>query len=214
MGDESAAASATAGPAGPGGSAAKEAMAGPNAWLVDDMYERYAEDPSSVAESWRDFFEGYRAASPARPDNGASPAAAPVVAPTPAAPADGEGQPLRGAAARLAANMEASLAVPTATSTRVVPARLLEVNRKVINGYLGRTGGGRVSVTHLVGWAVVKATETVPAMRQSFACDAEHPAVVRHHHVGLGVAVDVERDDGSRALLVPCIRDADNLDFR
>ncbi|MBO0731459.1 MAG: hypothetical protein J2P57_19535, partial [Acidimicrobiaceae bacterium] len=33
---------------------------GPNAWLVDDMYEQYRQDPSSVSESWREFFEGYR----------------------------------------------------------------------------------------------------------------------------------------------------------
>ncbi|HEX2043224.1 MAG TPA: multifunctional oxoglutarate decarboxylase/oxoglutarate dehydrogenase thiamine pyrophosphate-binding subunit/dihydrolipoyllysine-residue succinyltransferase subunit, partial [Acidimicrobiales bacterium] len=132
----------------------------------------------------------------------------------PAAPADGQVEPLRGAAARIAANMEASLAVPTATSTRVVPARLLEVNRKVLNGYLGRTGGGKVSVTHLVGYAVVRATEAVPAMRRTFTRDGEAAGIVRHPHVGLGLAVDVEKPDGSRTLLVPCIRDADRLDFK
>src|SRR5437867_2262864 len=72
---------------------------------------------------------------------------------------------LRGAAARIVANMEASLAVPTATSVRTVPARLLEVNRKVINGYLGRTGQGKVSFTHLIGYAVVKAVRDVPVMK-------------------------------------------------
>ncbi|HYX44534.1 MAG TPA: multifunctional oxoglutarate decarboxylase/oxoglutarate dehydrogenase thiamine pyrophosphate-binding subunit/dihydrolipoyllysine-residue succinyltransferase subunit, partial [Acidimicrobiales bacterium] len=255
-----------------------------NAWLVDDMYERYRQDPSSVGESWRDFFEGYGASHPTGngadggtapsppnpvssgvvedgavgeswrdffegyggaspgPGNGAAtPAATPTADPdgrsegpravegdgrpggprgagppeTATAPAGDGGEPLRGAAARLAANMEASLAVPTATSTRVVPARLLEVNRKVINGYLARTGGGKVSVTHLVGWAVVKATEAVSALRQTFATgDDGRPRVVRHPHVGLGLAVDVERADGSRTLLVPCIRDADTLDFR
>ena len=99
---------------------------GPNAWLVDEMYQQYRSDPGSVAESWRDFFEGYR------PDNGAAPAATakprPAPPTAPRLPADG-GEPLRGASARLALNMEASLGVPTATSARVVPARLLEVNR-------------------------------------------------------------------------------------
>ena len=66
-------------------------------------------------------------------------------------------EPLRGAAARIVANMEASLDVPTATSFRDVPAKLLEVNRQVINGYLGRTRGGKVSFTHLIGYAVVRA---------------------------------------------------------
>jgi 2-oxoglutarate dehydrogenase E1 component len=210
--------------------AAEAAAFGPNAWLVDDMYERYSRDPSSVADSWRDFFEGYGTDRP-QPSNGdARGVVAPAVRRPEGGVADGvtsghaseltsadpddETDVLRGAAARVVANMEASLGVPTATSTRMVPARLLEVNRKVLNGYLGRTGGGKVSVTHLVGWAVVKATEAVPAMRRSFARHDGQPAVVRHGHVGLGLAIDVEKPDGRRSLVVPCIRDADTLEFR
>nr|MBA3303476.1 multifunctional oxoglutarate decarboxylase/oxoglutarate dehydrogenase thiamine pyrophosphate-binding subunit/dihydrolipoyllysine-residue succinyltransferase subunit [Acidimicrobiia bacterium] len=122
-------------------------------------------------------------------------------------------QPLRGAAARIVANMEASLGVPTATSFRVVPAKLLEVNRRVINGYLGRTRRGKVSFTHLIGYAVVKALETAPAMNSAYVEVDGKPAVLRHEHVGLGLAVDVGKADGSRTLLVPCIKDADTLDF-
>src|SRR5438270_6952111 len=132
---------------------------GPNAWLVDEMYERYRADPLSVSESWRDFFADEH-------DLGAQPSGkAPVQTATESAtekkstPTKGEkkaepepkpkaereepgghGEPIRGAAARIVQNMEASLAVPTATSVRTVPARLLEVNRKVLNGYMGRTG--------------------------------------------------------------------------
>jgi len=204
--------------------AAGAAAFGPNAWLVDDMYERYVADPSSVAESWRDFFEGYGTGRvggrPPVPTDDVVADRAPPMPPTATAAVtrsvDGqEPEALRGAAARVVENMEASLGVPTATSTRVVPARLLEVNRKVINGYLGRTGaGGKVSVTHLVGWAVVRAAVSVPAMRHTFARDGDAASVVRHPHVGLGLAVDVEKSDGRRSLLVPCIRDADTLDFR
>jgi 2-oxoglutarate dehydrogenase E1 component len=125
--------------------------------------------------------------------------------------------PLRGAAGRIVANMEASLGVPTATSVRAVPAKLLEVNRTIINNQLFRTTGGKVSFTHLIGYAVVKALEAVPAMNAAFVADADGkgtPGVVRHRHVGLGLAVDVEKPDGSRTLMVPCIRDADTLDFR
>ncbi|MDP9388919.1 MAG: multifunctional oxoglutarate decarboxylase/oxoglutarate dehydrogenase thiamine pyrophosphate-binding subunit/dihydrolipoyllysine-residue succinyltransferase subunit, partial [Actinomycetota bacterium] len=123
--------------------------------------------------------------------------------------------PLRGAAARIAANMEASLAVPTATSARTVPARLLEVNRTILNNHLSRTRGGKVSFTHLIGYAVVRALTAVPALNSSFATgDDGKPAVVRHPHIGLGLAVDVARDDGTRTLVVPCIRDVDTLDFR
>jgi len=192
---------------------------GANAGLVDEMYERFREDPSSVSASWRDFFEDYR---PDGSRNGSpvavvAPAMAPVAAsplpaPTPA-PAPPGSRPLRGAAARIASNMEASLAVPTATSTRVVPAKLLEVNRKVINGYLGRIGSGKVSFTHLIGYAVVRALDAVPGMKNTYADTDDGPAVVTHEHVGLGLAVDVPKPDGTRTLLVPCIKDADTLDF-
>ncbi len=112
--------------------------------------------------------------------------------------------------------MEASLAVPTATSFRQVPAKLLEVNRRVINGYLGRTRGGKVSFTHLIGYAMVRAiADTVPAMNASYLEGADgKPRIVRHDRVSLGLAVDVEKPHGGRTLLVPVVRDADLLDFR
>ncbi len=211
---------------------------GPNEWLVDEMYEQYRANPSSVSQSWQDFFADYRpdgqpAVAPAPAPTPASAATAttatasttPAPAHAPATPAQpaavapeatAEVQPLRGAAARIVANMEASLSVPTATSFREVPARLLEVNRSVINGYLSRTRGGKVSFTHLIGFAVVRAiTETVPAMNASFnEADDGKPEVVRHSHLGLGLAVDVEKSDGSHTLFVPVIKNADTLDFR
>nr|MBA2624887.1 multifunctional oxoglutarate decarboxylase/oxoglutarate dehydrogenase thiamine pyrophosphate-binding subunit/dihydrolipoyllysine-residue succinyltransferase subunit [Acidimicrobiia bacterium] len=112
-----------------------------------------------------------------------------------------------------ALNMESSLGVPTATSFRQVPAKLLEVNRRVVNGYLGRTGRGKVSFTHLIGFAVVRALVDNPAMNASYAEVDGKPSVVRPAHVGLGLAVDVAKSDGSRTLLVPCIKEADTLDF-
>src|SRR5207245_9120149 len=109
---------------------------GPNAWLVDDMYEQYLADPSSVSESWRDFFADYR-----RPADGAGEAAPDA--------GGGAGVVLKGAPARIAANMAASLAGPTGTRARVVPAKLLEVNRLILNNHLQRTRGGQVSFTPL-----------------------------------------------------------------
>ncbi|MCZ7629820.1 MAG: 2-oxo acid dehydrogenase subunit E2 [Microthrixaceae bacterium] len=111
--------------------------------------------------------------------------------------------------------MEASLEVPTATSYREVPAKLLEINRQVINGYLGRTRGGKVSFTHLIGYALVKALgEHVPACNASFVTGPDgEPRIVRHEHVGLGLAIDMEKRDGSRSLIVPCIRNAETMDF-
>ncbi len=225
---------------------------GPNAWLVEDMYDRYRADPTSVSESWREFFADYRpvtvsppapVAAPApsvqpgpTPDprtgaepNGASATTAPSATSRPATPsrpapsagaapsATETATPLRGAAGRIVANMEASLGVPTATSVRAVPAKLLEVNRTIVNNQLFRTTGGKVSFTHLIGYAVVKGLVAVPAMNAAFVDDVDGkgtPGVIRHQHVGLGLAVDVEKAGGSRTLLVPCIADADMRDFR
>ena len=68
-------------------------------------------------------------------------------------------QPLRGASARIVENMEASLGVPTATSVRTLPAKLLEINRQILNNQLARDRGGKVSFTHLIGFAVVRALQ-------------------------------------------------------
>ncbi len=151
--------------------------------------------------------------------NGAQPqpkAPSPAAATAPEAAEDAPGEPLRGAAARIVQNMTASLGVPTATSFRAVPAKLLEVNRRIMNGYLGRTRGGKVSFTHIIGYAVVRAiADSMPVMGSTFTTDpAGKPRVVRHEHVNLGLAVDVEKSDGSRTLLVPVIREADTQDFR
>lgn len=185
---------------------------GPNAWLVDDMYERFLADPTSVADSWREFFAGYKPS--AVPSSAAAPPSTPQPAPT---TIDAEATPLRGAAARIVTNMEASLAVPTATSVRQVPARLLEINRAGLNEALARTTGAKVSFTHLIAFAIVKGLQQIPSMNSSFvdAVDAKGTPGVRHHqHVGLGLAVDVEKSDATRNLLVPVIKDADTLGFR
>ena len=192
---------------------------GPNAWLVDEMYEQFRADPTSVSESWREFFHDYKPGAVT-----AAPAPAPAVAPAPApAPAVekppshiGEvGDPIRGAGAAIVSNMQASLAVPTATSFRVVPAKLLEVNRSVINGYLARTRGGKVSFTHLIGYAVVRAiADDVRVMNSTFVEGPDgKPRVVHHDHVNLGIAVDTEKADGSHSLVVPVVRAAEAMSF-
>ena len=157
---------------------------GPNAWLVDDMYERFLADPSSVAESWREFFAGYKPS--AVPSVGTSTNVATASTSgksTSAAAIDAEATPLKGAAARIVSNMEASLAVPTATSVRQVPARLLEINRAALNESLSRTTGAKVSFTHLIAFAIVKGLKKVPSMNSTFvdAVDAKGTPGVRHH---------------------------------
>src|SRR5918995_2581207 len=199
---------------------------GANSGLVEDLYARYVEDPASVPEGWREFFDerGAPEQAPAPQSPSPPPAAAPQPPSPPpaAAPPPGDGNrpdgdrpvPIRGATARIVENMEASLAVPTATSVRTVPAKLLEVNRQILNNHLARTGGDKVSFTHLISYAVLKALARVPAMNSSFELVDGQPNVVRHGHVNLGLAVDVEKSDGSRTLLVPNVKEADTLDFK
>ncbi|WNM26687.1 multifunctional oxoglutarate decarboxylase/oxoglutarate dehydrogenase thiamine pyrophosphate-binding subunit/dihydrolipoyllysine-residue succinyltransferase subunit [Demequina capsici] len=121
---------------------------------------------------------------------------------------------LRGPAARVVANMEASLEVPTATSVRPVPAKLLQDNRVVINNHLARTRGGKVSFTHLVAFALVEALDALPAMNVFYTTDeAGRPLLSHPEHVHLGIAIDLAKEDGSRQLLVPNVKNADQMDF-
>ena len=207
---------------------------GPNSGLVEELYQRYLRNPASVDDHWRAYFsdatpptgDGDAPAPPAPPAPPAAAAqAAPAATPAPVAPTpaparpgpmvlDGdEPEPLRGAAARTVENMEASLGVPTATSVRVVPAKLLEVNRQILNNQLARTGSGKVSFTHLIAYAVLRALADFPALNSAFATEDGKPVVVRHQHVNLGLAVDVQRRDGTHSLLVPNVKDAETLDF-
>ena len=107
---------------------------GPNAWLVEEMYARYREDPASVSGTWRDFFADY-------PDGSqAAPAARPVAAPAPAGPKPSAAPgPSQGA---------------SSTLVRVIPAKLLEVNLRILNNHLGRSHAGRVRYTQVIAWAV------------------------------------------------------------
>jgi multifunctional 2-oxoglutarate metabolism enzyme len=140
-------------------------------------------------------------------------AEAPAPAPSPPVAKDGEAIPIRGAAARIVENMEASLGVPTATSVRTVPAKLLEINRQILNNQLARTGGVKVSFTHIIAYAVLKGLGRVPVMNSTFEVVDGKPTVEHHEHVNLGLAVDVEKSDGSHTLLVPNIKRADTLHF-
>ncbi|MBI2170011.1 MAG: multifunctional oxoglutarate decarboxylase/oxoglutarate dehydrogenase thiamine pyrophosphate-binding subunit/dihydrolipoyllysine-residue succinyltransferase subunit [Actinobacteria bacterium] len=180
-----------------------------NLGLVEDLYRQYLEDPDSLSQRWRDFFSDER---PSLVGN-KNAERAEATRKSPLLEGD-ETRPLRGAAARIVENMEASLGVPTATSVREVPAKLLEVNRVILNNHLGRHGGGKVSFTHLIAFAVLRAIERVPNMNAGYVvADDGTPTHVRHEHVNLGLAVDLEKSDGTRTLLVPNIKHADTLDF-
>ncbi|WP_313408030.1 multifunctional oxoglutarate decarboxylase/oxoglutarate dehydrogenase thiamine pyrophosphate-binding subunit/dihydrolipoyllysine-residue succinyltransferase subunit [Aeromicrobium sp.] len=254
---------------------------GANEWLVEEMYDQFTADPSSVDASWADFFRkgGYgsndngsapkasagaektsseatvtKAKEPARepssdqPNKPATPAKSaparaaeekdpPAPAAAPAAPAaqkpksptvkpQAASQPeptgpgevekvvLKGAAARTATNMDASLAVPTATSVRSVPVKLLFDQRVVINNHLARARGGKVSFTHLIGYAVVQAIKAMPEMNTGFEYNEKgKPVQLKPEQINFGLAVDVQKSDGSRQLMVPNIKGTEKMDF-
>jgi 2-oxoglutarate dehydrogenase E1 component len=128
-----------------------------------------------------------------------------------AAPAAGEVKPLRGPAATLAKAMNESRSIPTATSFRELAVDTLDAKRKALNEVL-KERGMKVSFTHLIAWAIVKAAQEWPVMGRAYAERDEKPVVIEPAAVNLGIAVDVERK-GQRSLLVPCIKGADRLDF-
>ncbi|MGH3749136.1 MAG: 2-oxo acid dehydrogenase subunit E2, partial [Micromonosporaceae bacterium] len=231
---------------------------GPNEWIVEDMYQRYLSDPSSVDPAWHDFFADYKptgagdgrsgqpagagdaasgkapAATPSKGTAGArtttpsKPAPKPAAAAPPATKTDGKPaakQPasgaaggkqttIRGVGAKIAANMDASLSLPTATSVRAVPAKLIADNRIVINNHLTRGRGGKVSFTHLIGYAMVKALVEYPEMNASFQVVDGKPTLHQPDHVNLGIAIDTKREDGTRMLVVPSVKAAEQMDFR
>ncbi|NUR93306.1 MAG: multifunctional oxoglutarate decarboxylase/oxoglutarate dehydrogenase thiamine pyrophosphate-binding subunit/dihydrolipoyllysine-residue succinyltransferase subunit, partial [Nonomuraea sp.] len=208
---------------------------GQNEWLVDELYQKYLQDPESVDKAWWNFFADYnpdygpgRTPGKETAANGTAPAPAPKAVAAPPKPVDkpaaekpktpvpsgAEEVKLRGAAARTAVNMESSLTVPTATSVRAIPAKLLIDNRIVINNHLKRGRGGKVSFTHLIGFAIVKALKAMPEMNFSFTEVEGKPTLVKPEHVGFGLAIDVQKSNGERQLLVPSIKGAESMDFR
>ncbi|MEU8707192.1 multifunctional oxoglutarate decarboxylase/oxoglutarate dehydrogenase thiamine pyrophosphate-binding subunit/dihydrolipoyllysine-residue succinyltransferase subunit [Streptomyces sp. NPDC048565] len=159
------------------------------------------------------------AAAPAAPAK--APAAPAKAAPAPAAKADATGEApagpeyvtLRGPSAAVAKNMNASLELPTATSVRAVPVKLLFDNRIVINNHLKRARGGKISFTHLIGYAMVQALKAMPAMNHSFAVKDGKPTLVKPEHVNLGLAIDLVKPNGDRQLVVAAIKKAETLNF-
>jgi 2-oxoglutarate decarboxylase len=255
---------------------------GQNQWLVDEMYQKYKQDPSSVDESWHEFLADYTpestgetnsksaagtatiaAPAPARtatvspapvssarvpaPATAAAPtapgptpkvtapasaAAAPPqarsprttpapasnAAPTTGAPKAGpittdEAKVLRGPAAAIVKNMSASLAIPTATSVRAIPAKLMIDNRLVINNHLARTRGGKISFTHLLGYAIVQAVKAFPNMNRHYAEIDGKPNAVTPAHTNLGLAIDLHGKDGNRSLVVAAIKSCETMTF-
>ncbi|TNM47176.1 multifunctional oxoglutarate decarboxylase/oxoglutarate dehydrogenase thiamine pyrophosphate-binding subunit/dihydrolipoyllysine-residue succinyltransferase subunit [Nocardioides albidus] len=120
---------------------------------------------------------------------------------------------LRGIPAATAKNMDISLSVPTATSVRNIPVKLLWDNRIVINSHLKRARGGKVSFTHIIGYAIIKAIKALPAMNNTYAEIDGKPTMVTPAHINLGLAIDQQKKDGTRQLVAPSIKACESMDF-
>ena len=121
--------------------------------------------------------------------------------------------PIRGGAMRIVENMEASLQIPTATSVRTIPVRTLEENRRVLNKHRDALRAGKLSFTHIIAWAILRGFETFPRLNDAYGELEGRPHRIQRDAVRLGLAIDVQRKDGSRMLLVPNIKDAHKLNF-
>jgi len=196
-----------------------------NAAFVQVMYEQYLRDPASVPEEWRLLFDnGKTAELPiiatdraevlGRREKGDVPAVA-AESPSPISHLPAGATPIAGPAARLVANMTESLTVPTATSFRDVAVATLDARRKALNAQLAQLGptGKKVSFTHLIAFGIVQAVKQFPVMGHAFQEIEGKPHRVTTQGIGLGLAVDVERKDGSRGLVVPIIKRAEGMDF-
>ena len=196
---------------------------GINSWLEDELYQQYLHDRRTVDESWKKVFESNGGV--ATPSGNGAPAAQ-TYAPPPAVeetsaltvpehrPVEGETLvPLRGAAARIAENMNASLTMPLATSQRIIPVKVIDENRRIINEHRTLIGKTKISYTHIVGWAIVKAVRTNPTLNHAYAETRGEAFRVVRDHINIGIAVDVAGKDGARSLKVPNVKNAGSLNF-
>ena len=174
-------------------------------------------DPNAVSPPTEAITVPVAKTSAEAPKTSPVPADLPATGTMPVVAAAEDAQPevniLRGMAKSLASNMDASLSIPTATSVRQVPAKLLIDNRIVINSHLKRTRGGKISFTHLVGYAVVQALKSFPSQNVYYDEVDGKPAAVSPANINFGLAIDIPKPDGTRALLVPNIKRAQKLNF-
>ncbi len=193
-----------------------------NAAFVQVMYEEWLRDPTAVGPEWRELFENGKLAQlpvipsersdvAGRREKGEVRSGAPDST-SPISPFPRGATPITGPAARLVVNMTDSLTVPTATSFRDISANTLNDRRKALNAQLAARGK-KISFTHLIGYAIVQAAKQFPVMTHVFQEIDGKPHRVDPGAIGLGLAVDVERKDGSRALVVPVIKHAEGMDF-
>ncbi len=213
---------------------------GANASYVEGLLNRFNSDPNLVDESWRTFFadllnggapnengnsqdtateiekvsdKPLKADGTTTQTNQIGTAQPAKMPPTVAVGKDTEVKTITGASKKIVENMEQSLTVPTATSLRRVPVKVLEENRRIVNEQLQNAGRGKVSFTHLIAWAIIKSINEYSQMNFGYGVVDGKPSRLENDSVNLGIAIDIEKKDGSRNLLVPNIKGVNQMNF-
>lgn len=212
-----------------------EAAFGPNSALVEELYDQYREDPSSVPSHWKQYFDEVEEHDSSQElteqaeiaENGelaikSKQKKAPKEKPEKAKKEDKKSEvrkgatleKIKGVSSKIAENMDESLKVPTATSVRELPAKMLIEDRDIINRHLKQKGEPKASFTHFIAWAIIKGIKEFPNMNNAFLRNDEGAHKVIPDQVNLGLAIDVQNSDGSRNLLVPNIKGVNKMDFK
>ena len=187
---------------------------GMNAGYVVDQFEKYNKDKNSVDDYWKLFFTSLNS------DDNKPQKSAEVVSQKSEEKyvdqilSEGENiEPILGVGAKIIENMESSLAIPTATSLRTISVKLLEENRRIINHHLKRLNRGKISFSHIVAYAIVKALKGFPSLNNSYTTINNKPHLLTKEYINLGIAVDLIKKNGDRSLIVPNIKKAGQKDF-
>jgi len=188
---------------------------GANTWFVEYLHKQYSESPEDVPEQWRKFFSevgGKEGGNGKGLDTGISGINLQNLN-LPQPGEEDEVQIIAGSSEKILTNMNTSLSIPVATSQRTIPVKLLEENRILINNQLKKQSKGKISFTHLISWAILKAIKKNPALNNAFTILNNKPHLIKRKDVNLGLAIDIEKKDGSRSLIVPNIKKANQLNF-
>jgi len=217
-----------------------ESVFGPNSALVEELYNQYQENPDLVPDHWRRYFDelegkpveektpdttngmesdGTEPAVKTKPEVKEKPKEKEPPRPAeqvqqPAIPEGADAEKIKGVAAKIAENMDSSLSVPTATSLRVLPVKMLAEDRTIINRHLLQRGEPKATFTHFIGWAIIKALKDFPNLNAFYSMQNGDPHRVKPGQVNLGIAVDLQSKDGSRNLVVPNIKGVDQMNFK
>lgn len=188
---------------------------GANTWFVESLHNLYKTNPSELPENWRKFFDGETEQPPAESENGDKKKQAGFITlpEMPKPQENEEAKQISGGAVRIIENMNNSLSIPTATSQRVIPVKLLEENRILINKYQESIDGKKISFTHIIGWAIAKAVNKIHAINNAYTIIDDKPHLIIRDEVNLGIAIDIEKKDGSRTLIVPNVKRANKIRF-